>query len=154
MSLLWQNHWLSRESDVNNRFNKVEHQFTRTDRKGKKAIFQNWSGKTLRQMALEVKHAEAYDIFYSELSSFTHVDVDLADRFLKNRADGPIWSNRAEEYDVGNVFRHAASFMTCYLELFGGQFMTWSQGDVQNCWNLESNIGQQDNAADGAAHRG
>lgn len=138
MSLVWENHWLPRETDIKSKFNSVAHQFIRTYRKGKKTVFKNWSGKPLRQMAMEVNHSEAYDIFYADLSSFTHVDVHLADRFLKNRADGPVWSQRAEEYDVGNVFKYAASFMTCYLKLFGEQFKTWSVSEVEECWNVKS----------------
>lgn len=141
MNLVWENHWAPQERDINKKFNAVAPQFTRTRthiiRKEKQTISQNWSGKTIRQMALEVDHAEAYDIFYAELSSFTHVDVHLADRFLQNHTDGPTWSPRAEEYDVGNVFRHAASFLTCYLRLFGRQFHTWSEEQVVNCWKMK-----------------
>ena len=82
-------------------------------------------------MAVEVDHVEAYDIFYSELLSFTHVDVYLANRFLRVRADGPVWSQRADEGDVGNVFRHAACVLTCHLELFSRQLKTWPELDVQ-----------------------
>ena len=101
-------------------------------------VFQNWSGKTVRQMAAEVDHVEAYDVFYPELSSFTHVDVHLANRFLQARPDGPVWSQRAEEGDVGNVYRHAASFLTCYLELFSCHFKTWSHAEVQECWHMKT----------------
>lgn len=133
-SLLWRQHWAPREAAVVNAFNAVAAKFTRTNRDGKEITFRNWSGKDIRQMAVEVDHVEAYDIFYSELSSFTHSDVDLANRYLRLRHDGPGWSQRAEEGDVGNVFRHAASFLTCYLELFGRQFNVWSDVDVQECW--------------------
>jgi hypothetical protein len=134
----WQHHWAKRESEVVLKFNAVISQFTRTDKKGRTSEFHNWSGKTIRQMASEVDHEEAYDIFYSELSSFTHADVHLADRYLKLRPDGPVWSQRASDYDVGNVFRHAASFLTCYLELFGGQFKTWTEAEVTDCWKDRS----------------
>lgn len=140
MALVWENHWASRERDVIEKFNAVVPQFTRKDRGKKQTTFQNWSGKTIREMAQDVDHIEAYDIFYRELSSFTHVDVHLADRFLQYHPDGPAWSPRAEEFDVGNVFRHAASFMTCYLKLFGRQFATWSETDVQECWKIESEM--------------
>lgn len=138
MALVWENHWALRERDVTEKFNAVASRFTRKDRNGKQTVFQNWSGKTLRQMAAEVDHVEAYDIFYAELSSFTHVDVHLADRFLQRRPDGLVWSQRAEEGDVGNVFRHAASFLTCYLEFFSRQFKTWSEADVKNCWKVKA----------------
>jgi hypothetical protein len=136
MTLLWDHEWKPRKADILMKFNAVAPKFTRKNRNGKETIFQNWSGKTLRQMASEVDHIEAYDIFYSELSSFTHVDVKLADPFLKHRPEGMLWSQRAEDGDVGNVFRHAASFLTCYLELFARQFATWSEQSVQKCWKV------------------
>lgn len=137
MSLVWGNYWASRERDVVEKANAVVPKFTQTNKKGKQTIFRNWSGKSLRQMAVEVDHEEAYDIFYAELSSFVHVDVHHADRFLQNQADGPTWSQRADEFDVGNVFRYAATFYTCFLELFGSQFNTWPEEAVRNCWKTQ-----------------
>lgn len=139
MELVWRHHWAPQQADVLSRFDGVAPRFSRVSKSGKTIVFQNWSGKTVRQMAAEVDHLEAYDTFYAELSSFAHVDVRLADRFLHNRPDGPLWSQRAEEGDVGNVFRYAASFLTCYLELFGRQFKTWSEGEVQKCWQVGAN---------------
>jgi hypothetical protein len=88
MSLLWQNEWGPRQADVDKAFGAVASKFTRKNRNGKETVFQNWSGKTLRQIAVEVDHVEAYDIFYSELSSFTRVDVHLANRFLRSAQMG------------------------------------------------------------------
>jgi len=139
--MLWQNHWEPRQLEISKKFDVVASQFTRTTKNGKQAVFQNWSGKKLRDMAIEVNHVEAYDIFYAELSSFAHVDVHLADRFLQHRLDGPVWSQRADEFDIGNVFRHAASFLTCYLEMFGRQFKTWPETEVENCWQMPSSNG-------------
>jgi hypothetical protein len=136
MGLLWQHEWAPREAEVSKKFSAVAPKFTRETKGGKGTMFHNWSGKTLRQLASEVDHLEAYDIFYCELSSFTHVDVHLADRFLQNRPDGYVWSQRAAIGDVGNVFKHAASFLTCYLELFGRQFRTWAEEDVRKCWEV------------------
>jgi hypothetical protein len=138
MDLLWQNHWAQRESEVDRNFNDVAAQFTRMSKNGKISEFQNWTGKSIRQIASEVDHEGAYDIFYAELSSFTHADVHLADRYLQLRPDGPVWSQKAREYDVGNVFRHAASFLTCYLVLFGRQFKTWTEAEVSSCWKVSS----------------
>jgi len=138
MALLWRHHWEPRQSGILEKFNSVAPQFTSTGKSGRTSAWRNWSGVSLRQMAAAVDHLEAYDIFYAELSSFTHVDVHLADRFLQHRHDGPVWSQRAEEGDVGNILKHAASFLTCYLELFGRQFKTWSEEAVQSCWNVET----------------
>jgi hypothetical protein len=138
MDLVWQNYWAQREGEVVRRFNAVAAQFTRKNKNGKTSELQNWSGKTIRQIASDVGHEEAYDIFYAELSSFTHADVHLVDRYLQLRPDGPVWSQKASEYDVGNVFRHAASFLTCYLELFGRQFKTWTEAEVSSCWKVSS----------------
>lgn len=138
MELVWQHHWAPRQADVLKKFDAVAPRFRRLNKTGKQADFQNWSGKTVRQMAAEVDHLEAYDVFYAELSSFTHVDIHLADRFLHVRPDGPVWSQRAEEGDVGNIFRHAASFLTCYLELFSREFKTWSEPEAAKCWELET----------------
>ncbi len=138
MDLLWRNYWEPRQSDIEKKYDSVAPQFTRKKRDGSTEVWRSWSGKQICQMAAEVDHAEAYDIFYSELSSFAHGDVHLADRFLQHRPDGPVWSQRAEEGDVGNVFRHAARFLTCYLELFGRMFNTWTEEEVQNCWTVEA----------------
>ena len=138
MSLLWQHHWGPRQADVTNKFDAVAPQFTRKRRDGRAQLLRNWSGLQLREMAAEVDHVEAYDVFYAELSSFAHTDVHLADRFLQRRPDGPVWSQRAEGADVGNVFKHAANFLTCYLELIGRQFKTWTEAPVHACWNIEA----------------
>ncbi len=104
------------------------------DAKGKRAT--SWSGKSIRAMAKDVDHLEAYDVFYADLSSFTHVNVMLANRFLQLRKDGPIWSMRAHEFDVGNVFRYATTFLTCFFELFGKEFGVWDRGNVMACWDF------------------
>ncbi len=135
MTLLWQHQWEYRRSDISKKFDSVAHQFTHKGR-----VWRNWSGVSLREMAAAVDHIEAYDIFYTELSSFTHADVHMADRFLQHRPDGLVWSQRADEGDVGNVFRHAASFLTCFLELFGRQFRTWPEAAVQSCWKIKTNL--------------
>jgi hypothetical protein len=139
MNLLWDNYWSHQESDILKKYNAVSAQFTRKNKKGKMQYFKNWSGKDIRQMASEVDHIEAYDIFYSELSSFTHADVHMADKFLQNRPAGPVWSQRADEGDVGNVFKHAATFLTCYLKLFGKEFNSWTVDEVEKCWDLNGN---------------
>jgi hypothetical protein len=134
MELEWQNYWASREADVRREFDLVASRFTHKEGQRKGRAFDNWSGKSIRKLAEEVDHLESYDVFYGELSSFTHGDVHLADRYLQHQTDGPIWSLRANEFDVGNVFRHAATFLTCYMKLFGQQFKNWSDVDVEFCW--------------------
>jgi hypothetical protein len=97
----------------------------------------NWSGKSLRQMAVDVHHEEAYDIFYADLSSFAHADVRLADRFLRTTGPELAWSQRASDVDVGFVFRYAAIFLTCFLELFGQQFGLWEESQIEECWRFD-----------------
>ncbi len=140
MDLLWKNHWAGRENEIDAKFNAVVARYTAKNKNGNTSSFRNWAGKSLREMASEVNHLEAYDIFYAELSSFTHADVHLADRYLQLRPDGPVWSQKASEYDVGNVFRHAASFLTCNLELFGRRFKTWTDLEVADCWKVDLRV--------------
>jgi hypothetical protein len=139
MTLQWQHYWASRENSIVEKYNTVAPSFMRKNKNGKMVLFKNWAGKSIRDMAAEVDHLEAYDIFYSELSSFAHADVHLADRYLKLGVDGPFWSQRAREDDVGNVFRHAAFFMTCYLELFGKQFGSCTEAGINECWQFRTN---------------
>jgi hypothetical protein len=136
MNKVWNGRWASKEIEVNEKYNAVRSSFETITKKGKSIPFRNWSGKSIHQMAIEVSHEEAYDIFYTELSSFTHADVRLADRFLQIRAAGMSWSQRSNEFDVGNVFRHAAIFLTCFLELFAKQFAVLKKDDIETCWNI------------------
>jgi hypothetical protein len=136
MNIMWQEYWSPLQTSINTKYKAVRGCFETTTKKGKVITSQNWSGKSIHQMAIEVDHEEAYDIFYAELSSFAHVDVRLANRFLQIRPDGLTWSQRTKPFDVGNVFRYAATFMTCFLELFADQFGTWSKDDIRACWNI------------------
>jgi hypothetical protein len=139
MELEWQHNWASRENEVQKKFDAILPLFTRKENPRKGELFENWSGKSIRKMASEVDHVESYDVFYSELSSFSHANVHLVDRFLQSRPDGPIWSQRSNEFDVGNVFRHAATFLTCNMKLFGQQFKTLSDAEIENCWEVRRN---------------
>lgn len=138
MNLIWNNHWAEQKNEVNQKFESVSPQFLSINNNEKKPKRWKWSGKSISQMASEVDHIEAYDIFYSEFSSFTHGDVHLANRFLQIRPDGPVWSQKANDFDVGNVFRHAISFLECNLKLFGKQFNTWTEAEVSDCWKDRS----------------
>lgn len=134
MEWTWKELWASREEEINREFTRVEAKFRRTAARGKSTSFRNWSGKSLKEMAAEVDHIEAYDVFYTFLSSFTHADVRLADRFLRYGPHGLEWSDGAREFDVGNVLRHAATFLTCFLELMASEFSVWTKSQVHACW--------------------
>lgn len=132
MEIEWRTKWAEREQEVNAKFTDVAPSFT-----GKNGRpFQNWSGKTIRQLAAEVAHEEAYDTFYFGLSSFIHADVNMANRFLRLRPDGPSWTQRADQHDVGGVLHDASSFLTCFLKLFGSQFGVWDNAAIDACWDI------------------
>lgn len=134
LKIAWKEFWEDRESEINKQYLEVKQSFNKVSKKGIEMPFQNWSGKSIHQMAIEVDHEEAYDIFYAELSSYTHVDVRLANRFLHINPDGLSWSTRPSQYDKANVFRHAATFLNCYMELFTSQFKVWSKEQIETCW--------------------
>jgi hypothetical protein len=133
MEIKWRAGWEEREQDIKKKYAEVAPLFTR--KKG--GLFSNWHGKSLRDLAVEVDHEEAYDSFYSDLSSFTHADVRMANRYLRIHTDHYSWTQRANLYDVGKVLHDAASFLTCYLKLFGSQFGLWDETSVDACWTVE-----------------
>jgi hypothetical protein len=122
-----------RQVDVNAKFDEVKSLFSRPDGK----MFATWSGQSLRALAKDVDHEEAYDTFYSHMSSFVHVDVRSANRFLRLTPDGPSWTQRASWHDVGEVLHEGASFLSCMLKLFGEQFDAWTATAVDECWNKD-----------------
>ncbi|MBA4391705.1 MAG: hypothetical protein C0399_12330 [Syntrophus sp. (in: bacteria)] len=132
METAWQSGWAPRQTQVEARYNSVRTKFENPAKRGQ--VVHNWSGKSLRKMAVEVDHEEAYDIFYADLSSFTHADVRLANRFLRLDSTGMSWSSRASYPDVGGVFRYADIFLSCFLGLFGPAFGLWSEEEVRECW--------------------
>jgi hypothetical protein len=136
MDLVWDAEWASRESEIQERYEQVVSRFTHETKKGRTREFNNWSGKSIRQMASDVDHVEAYDMIYTDLSSFAHGDVDLANRFLQRREDGWIWSQRANEGDLGTVYKHAVTFLTCFMELFAREFRAWSEAEVRSCMDM------------------
>ena len=131
----WKEKWEGREHAVKDKFAEVAPLFTVAVGKRKGRTFDNWSGTSLRNMAREVGHEEAYDSFYAELSSFTHADVRMANRFLRLRPDGTSWTQCADARDVGEVLHHASSFLTCYLKHFGSQFDVLDDAAVEACWD-------------------
>jgi len=135
MELLYKNEYGARKNKIDSDYASVRSQFE--NKNGKRAT--SWSGKSIYAMAKDVNHVEAYDVFYAELSSFAHVNVMLANRFLRLQGwegDGPLWSQRANEFDVAHVFQHAATFLTCFLELFGKEFRLWNKEEVMSCWDF------------------
>jgi hypothetical protein len=130
MNIAWHKEWAQRESDINSKYNTIRSKFEKNNKP-----FRNWSGKTIRDMAADVDHEEAYDIFYADLSSFTHADVRLADRFLQLNSNGISWSSQAHPFDIGGVFRYADIFLSCFLSLFGKNFNLWTEFDVKKCWD-------------------
>jgi hypothetical protein len=136
MDLEWNHRWSPIEEKVNSKYEQIRSRFETVSSDGKVIRFRTWSGKPLRQLAVEVNHEESYDIFYSELSSFAHADVKLADRFVIHSVDGVTLSNRARDCDIGAVWRYAAIFLTCFLELFGKELQLWNADEVEWCWDI------------------
>lgn len=141
MDMIWQHEYANIEHKLTRKYQSVRSKFVSTSSKGRETPFHNWAGMKLRDMAVAVNHEESYDIFYSDLSSFTHADVSLADRFLKLRDGSMHWSMRSTEADVGFVFRYAAIFLDCFLTLFGEQFKSWNADQVRDCWHFEGDNG-------------
>src|SRR5579859_3793374 len=135
LQLLYSQEYAPKKAQIDADFSRVRARFE--DAKGKRIT--SWSGKSIRAMAKEVDHLEAYDIFYADLSSFAHVNVTVANRFLRSdglvHGDGPAWSMRATEFDVASAFRYAATFLTCFMELFGKEFKAWKPTEVRACWD-------------------
>lgn len=119
---------------------KVKPMFEFVTKAGKKKMFTNWANKSMREMAIEVNHEIEYDIFYPELSNFTHNNIHLADLFLTTRDDSPFWTTRADEGNIGYVFGHVATFFSCFLTLMSRQFNLGIEKDIDECWNLDENL--------------
>jgi hypothetical protein len=130
MEMVWNHGWAPIENQVKAKYDAVCSHFSASNN-GK--TIRTWSGKSIRQMAIEVDHEEAYDIFYADLSSFTHADVRLADRFLRLKPKGMSWTLQAHEVDTGGVFRYAVIFLSCFLTLFGEEFKLWTKEVINTC---------------------
>lgn len=137
MEIEWQAKWAKREHEINEKFAEYKPLFTYSNGKRKGQLFQNWTGQSILQLAVDVEHEEAYDYFYSDLSSFTHADVRLASQSLRLQPDSVSWTQRANKRDVGEVLHAAAIFLTCYLKQFGSQFGVLDVATVETCWNTE-----------------
>lgn len=135
MQVMYTNEYAPSKAKIEADYDSVRATFENA--KGKPA--NSWSGKSIYAMAKEVDHLEAYELFYTDLSDFTHVNVKMANRFLRLdglKTGGPVWTQRADGSDVANVFRYAATFLTCFLKLFGEQFGTWDAVKVMACWDF------------------
>jgi hypothetical protein len=136
LNFLWEQEYAENESQIVENFERVKMSFMQEGQNRKTKAIRNWSGLTLKEMARAVDHVEAYDVFYSDLSSYTHADVHLADSFLKIGDSDRSWSMKAHEGDFAFVVQYALSFFECFLTLFGSQFNTWKPSDVSACWAL------------------
>ena len=114
-------------------FQKIKAKFEYEDKHGKRKLFQNWAGKTLKEKAIKVNHEIEYDHYYANFSNFTHASVKLADRFLKFDETGPYWSMKADDNDVGFIFIYASEMFACYLTLMSKQFNLGMEQEINDC---------------------
>lgn len=139
MDALFNEYTENNKSEIENNYQAVLSKFSHPNKKGKLICFKNWSGKPIAQMAKDkdVDCEEPFDILYSELSSFTHIDVSVVNMYLKTKSGKISLDMKANVHDVNNVFRYAVMFLTDFLKLFGEEFNTWQKLDVDNCWEFE-----------------
>jgi len=143
LQLWFKQDWENRTEKINQKYNEVKTFFEEKSNRGRKRIAQNWSGKSIRQMAKEVDHELEYDISYARLSSFVHANIKMADRFLKADSSGPFWTLKSEDYEVGFVFDYSATFFDCFLRLFGNEFKLWTEEDINACWKFDDEFNLQ-----------
>lgn len=118
---------------VDESFQKIKTNFEYKDKHGKRKLFQNWAGKSLKDKAREVDHELEYDHYYTNFSNFTHANIKLADRFLKFGETGSYWSIKAEDSDVGFIFLYASELFACYLSLMNKQFNLGIEYEINDC---------------------
>jgi hypothetical protein len=132
----WNEYWEKREIKVKEEYEIIRSSYLRKRKNGKDYETNNWAGISIHEMAKEVDHKESYDYFYAFLSLFVHGDIEEIDRYLKVGPNSLKWSDETNEFDVGNVFRNASTFLHCFLTLFGKSFNLWEKQTVDNCWNV------------------
>jgi hypothetical protein len=132
---MWENSWSRRDKEILEDAN-LACEWMKSE--GLKPSKWKWSGLDVKTMSEQVDHTEAYDILYSKLSSFSHMDVTAATRYAHSDGKGLVINRRSRELEVADVFRYADTFMTCFLELFGKQFGSWSKAKVVKCWDSVS----------------
>jgi hypothetical protein len=118
---------------VEESFGKMKTKFEYKDKNGKRKLFQNWSGKSLKEKAKEVDHEIEYDHYYTNFSNFTHANIKLADRFLKFDKTSPYWSMKADDADVGFIFLYASELFACFLTLVSKKFNLGIEEEINNC---------------------
>jgi hypothetical protein len=115
---------------------RVKPQFEFIDKNGKLRPFSNWANKSLKDIARLVNHEIEYDLFYAELSEFTHSTVHLADLFLKSSHWPPRWSTHADEDNIDIVFAYASEFFSCFLSRMSKEFHLDIQEQIDSCASL------------------
>lgn len=134
LQIAYENNWKEKNTEIENNFKEVESKFTQTSN-GKKRLQYNWSGISIRKMSGEVDLEEMYDIFYSNLSNYTHANVSIIRSILKNNPETIEFSMSPNIRELESVFNYAVIFLTSFLELYGEQFKSWSISDINNCGN-------------------
>lgn len=132
---IWIAQWRDKEIEITSRFNQVKSMFTH--KTCKRSIFRKWSDLSLWEMAKEVDHSEAYKTMYEELCSYSHADVNLANKYIRLNPKGITWTQKSKYFERANVFRYVATFLTCFLELYGKELGGWSEDEVRECWNVD-----------------
>jgi hypothetical protein len=140
LQLQYKHIWEKQVDDINKNFDKVRSEFEEKSKRGRTHSFQNWSGKSIKEMARDVNQELEYEIEYSKLSSFVHADIRLAGRFLKAKGAEPYWSLKNEEIAVGLVFDRSASYFASFLRFIGNEFKLWTDKDIDSCWEFKDKI--------------
>jgi hypothetical protein len=133
ITAILQQEYIPDQKTIEQEYARVKAQFEFTDRNGKLRPFSNWANKSLKEIAQAVNHEIEYDLFYPELSEFTHSTVHLADLFLKSKHWPPQWSTHADEDNIDLVFAYASEFFSCFLSRFAQEFKLNLQKEIDSC---------------------
>jgi len=128
-----QQEYIPDQKTIEQEYARVKNQFEFTDRNGKVRVFSKWANKSLKEIAIAVNHEVEYDLFYPELSEFTHSTVHLADLFLRSKQYPPQWTTRSDEKNVDIVFAYASEFFSCFLSRFSKEFKLNLQKEIDDC---------------------
>lgn len=133
INVVLQHEYIPDQKTIEQEYARVKSQFEFTDKNGKIRPYSNWANKSLKEMAQAVNHEIEYDLFYPELSEFTHSTAHLADLFLKSERWPPKWSTRADEENIEFVFAYAAEFFSCFLSRMSKDFQLDLQKEIDSC---------------------